>query len=101
MIATVASSIPEAFQRDLERAVKILKDGGCAEVFLFGSLVKGGGREDSDVDLAVRGCPTGSFFRLYGELMSALDHRVDLVDLDSANPFTEYLVQKGALLQLD
>jgi predicted nucleotidyltransferase len=100
MITTAASNIPKAFERDLEQAVKILKGGGCAEVFLFGSLVQGGGREDSDVDLAVRGCPPESFFRLYGELMSVLDHRVDLVDLDNADPFTEYLTQKGTLLQL-
>lgn len=92
--------IPEAFQADIERAVKILKDGGCTEVFLFGSLAKGRGMDNSDVDLAVRGCPPRNFFRLYGDLMSALDHRVDLVDLDVDDPFTEYLSQKGGLLQL-
>ena len=92
--------IPEAFKSDLERAVKILKDGGCKEVFLFGSLAKGRSGDNSDVDLAIRGCPPERFFSLYGDLMFALKHRVDLVDLDVSDPFTEYLSQKGGLLQL-
>ncbi len=99
MVATEVN-IPEAFRPDIERAVKILKDGGCTEVFLFGSLAKGRSRENSDVDLAVRGCPPEGFFRLYAELMDALKHRVDLVDLDISDPFTEYLIQKGGLFQL-
>lgn len=93
--------IPEAFQPDIERAVKILKDGGCTEVFLFGSLAEGCSRPDSDIDLAVRGCPPREFFRIYGELMWELEHKVDLVDLDISNPFTKHLIQEGELLQLD
>lgn len=92
--------IPEAFQPDIERAVKILKDGGCTEVFLFGSLAEGCSRPDSDIDLAVRGCPTGEFFYLYGQLLGQLEHKVDLVRLDRPNPFTEHLQKHEELLRL-
>lgn len=94
-------NIPEAFQPDIERAVKILKDGGCTEVFLFGSLAEGCSRADSDIDLAVRGCPPRDFLRIYGELMWRLEHKVDLVDLDVSHPFTKYLAQEGDMLRLD
>lgn len=62
-------NIPEAFQPNIEQTVKILKDGGCTEVFLFGSLAEGCSRADSDIDLAVRGCPPRDFLRIYGELI--------------------------------
>jgi predicted nucleotidyltransferase len=100
MVATEVK-IPEAFQPDIERAVKILKDGGCTEVFLFGSLAEGCSRPDSDIDLAVRGCPPRAFFRIYGELMDRLEHKVDLVDLDVSHPFTKYLAGAGEMLRLD
>ena len=90
-------NIHTAFQPDLDRAVAILKDGGCSEVFLFGSLAEGRAHENSDIDLAVRGCPTGAFFRLLGELMFELRHAVDLVDLDAPDPFAQFLLQHGAL----
>lgn len=99
MIATEIK-IPEAFRSDIERAVKILKDGGCREVFLFGSLVDGSSRPDSDIDLAVRGCPAGEFLRMYGELMWGLEHKFDLVDLDVSHPFTKHLIQEGEMLRL-
>jgi len=99
MIATEVE-IPGAFQQDIERAVRILKDGGCAEVFLFGSLAEGCSRPDSDIDLAVRGCPPEKFFKLYGDLMWGLKHKFDLVDLDVKHPFTEYLIREGDLLRV-
>lgn len=99
-MGTAAVNIPEAFQQDIERAVKILKDGGCAEVFLFGSLAEGCSRPDSDIDLAVRGCPESQFFHLYGELMFAVKRRVDLIDLDESNLFTRHLQTNGEMVKL-
>lgn len=86
-----------SFQPDIDRAVVILKGGGCSEVFLFGSLAEGRANEHSDIDLAVRGCPTGEFFHLFGELMFELDHSVDLIDLDAPDPFVQFLLQHGVL----
>ena len=93
-------SINAAFQPDIDRAVAILKDGGCSEVFLFGSLAEGRAHEHSDIDLAVRGCPTGAFFHLYGKLMGELEHQVDLVKLDTADPFAQFLLEHGELLRV-
>ena len=54
--------IPEDFREDIARAIQILKEEGCSEIFLFGSGAEGQLREESDLDLAVRGCSPGHFF---------------------------------------
>jgi predicted nucleotidyltransferase len=100
MLETANIVIPEAFRSDIERAVEILKEGGCSEVFLFGSLAEGRSREGSDIDLAVRGCPTGEFFHLFGKLIGEIKHRVDLVRLDAPDPFAQFLLQQGDLLRI-
>lgn len=93
-------NLPEAYQKDLARAVEILKAGGCREVYLFGSLVEGRLKSSSDIDLAVKGCPPGKFFYLQGKLLLALSRPADLVSLDSDDPFAEYLQTKGRLRQI-
>ena len=65
---TANIAVPDVLQEDINRAVKILKEGGCTEIYLFGSGVAGKVRHGSDVDLAVRGCPQGHFFHLLGRL---------------------------------
>jgi predicted nucleotidyltransferase len=95
MFAT--SDLPKSYQDNLDRAVTILKNGGCTAVYLFGSLTTGSFTARSDIDLAVRGCPSGNFFRLLGQLMMTLDHPVDLVDLDKDRAFATYLEQEGEL----
>ncbi len=92
--------LPTRYQKDIQRAVEILKSAGCSRVYLFGSLVNGKPRNSSDVDLAVKGCPKGSFFGLLGKLILELDHPVDLVDLDSEDPFARRLEQKGELIDV-
>jgi len=92
--------ISEGFRADLARAVQILKEAGCAEVFLFGSGATGKIREQSDIDLAIRGCPRGHFFHLLGRLLRELKRPVDLVNLDTRDPFAQYLLQEGELLQV-
>ena len=92
--------IPRVYQKDVRRAVKILKEAGCTHVFLFGSLAGGKVRDGSDIDLAIRGCPKGRFFHLLGQLLLELDHSVDLVDLGRQDAFTRYLEEEGELLQI-
>ncbi|MBM4045216.1 MAG: nucleotidyltransferase domain-containing protein [Planctomycetes bacterium] len=94
-------TLPEAFRRDIDRAVQILKDAGCTEVFVFGSLAEGRASERSDIDLAVRGCPKGDFFRLLGKLLMELDHPVHLVSLDREDPFAEFLQKRRELVRVD
>ena len=91
---------PKAYRKDIYRAVEILKEEGCSHVFLFGSLPAGKVRDGSDIDLAVRGCPKGSFFHLLGRLSLGLDHPVDLVSLDRQDAFACYLEEEGDILQV-
>lgn len=92
--------LPAAIERDLIRAVAILKAGGCQEIYLFGSTATGTRHAGSDLDLAIRGCPPQAFFRLLGQLMSDLEHPVDLVDLDLPSPFVEALLRNEELVYL-
>ena len=97
----VSISFSPLYQKDIRRAVTILKEAGCSKVFLFGSLASGNVREGSDIDLAVRGCPQGKFFFLLGKLLMELEHPIDLVDLDKASAFARYLEKEGELIQVD
>jgi predicted nucleotidyltransferase len=92
--------VPEGFRTDLARAVQILKEERCAEIFLFGSGLTGNIKEQSDIDLAIRGCPRGHFFRLLGRLLRELQRPIDLVNLDTRDPFAQYLQQEGELRQV-
>jgi predicted nucleotidyltransferase len=92
--------LPETYQKDVRRAVEILKGAGCTDIFLFGSLATGEIKDQSDIDLAIRGCPKGEFFHLLGRLLLELDYPVDLVNLDRQDAFARYLEEEGELLQI-
>ena len=81
----------------IHTAAEALKAAGAREVYVFGSAATGRLREGSDIDLAVAGLPPERFLEAMGRAARALRRPVDLVDLDEANPFTEYLRRKGAL----
>lgn len=100
MNKTESIAVPAVFQEDVSQAVRILKEGGCSKIYLFGSGVTGKMRVESDIDLAVRGCPQGRFFHLLGKLLWELDHPVDLVDLDTQDAFAQYLQKAGVLLRI-
>jgi predicted nucleotidyltransferase len=93
--------LSDTYQRDLYHAVEILKTAGCTHVFLFGSLTTRQFRDNSDIDLAIRGCPKGKFFHLLGQLLLKLDHPVDLINLDGQDAFARYLELEGELLRID
>ena len=93
--------LPVSYHENVQRAVEILKRGGCTDIFLFGALVTSNVHQHSDIDLAVRGCPKGTFFHLLGKLLLELDYPVDLVNLESQDAFARYLEQEGELIQLD
>ena len=88
---------PDELQQAIEQAAAILKAAGADAVYLFGSIVEGPVRPDSDIDLAVAGLPPARFFQAMGQTMSVLPRSLDLVDLDVDTPFTRYLKQKGKL----
>ena len=87
----------DALRQDIEVATRILKDAGASEVYLFGSAATEDVRGESDIDLAVRGIPPDRYFKAGGQVMLAVSRPVDIIDLDSPTPFTEYLIRKGRL----
>lgn len=99
-VETLREAAP-SFWADLTRAHMILQEAGCTDIYVFGSLVSGRARSDSDIDLAVRGCPKGKFFHLLGQLMFQLEHPVDLVDLDGNHSFAEFLEREGGLVRIE
>lgn len=92
--------IAQPYKKDIQKAVEILKEAGCAEVFLFGSLASQEYKNTSDIDLAIRGCPQGKFFHLLGKLLLELEHPADLVNLDMQYAFAEFLEQEKELVQI-
>ncbi len=93
-------ALPPAYRRSIEQLAVILKEAGCTEVFLFGSLAEGKAREGADIDIAVRGCPRGKFFQVLGKLLLELEHPVDLVNLDGDDAFSRYLELEGTLVRV-
>jgi len=89
--------VDDALRQDIEVATRILKDAGASEVYLFGSAATEDVRGESDIDLAVRGIPPDRYFKAGGQVMLAVSRPVDIIDLDSPTPFTEYLIRKGRL----
>ncbi len=100
MVIPKSAALPKGLAVDIRRAIKILREEGCSEVFLFGSGATGQVRKESDVDLAIRGCPRGKFFHLVGRLQIELDHPVDLVNLDFADAFAQHLEKEGPLVRV-
>jgi len=92
--------IPAEYRSDVERAVEISKEEGCREVYVFGSVTVGATGPRSDLDIAVRGCPSERFYRLLGRLMDELDHAVDLIDLDVETRVAEFLEEEGQLVHV-
>lgn len=90
--------IPSDYHRDIKRAIEILKESGCQEIYLFGSLAEGRAREESDIDLAVRGCNPDKYYQLIGKLMMELEHPIDLVNLDRNDEFTNFLESRGGMV---
>ncbi len=94
-------NIPIEYQNDINEAVRILKGEGCREVYLFGSLVNNTYTVNkSDIDIAIRGCPTGKFFSILGTLLHRLNHSIDLIDLDKNKRFADALTSIGELYRL-
>ena len=98
--AVESLGVSASYRRMLMRAIDILRDSGCTEIYVFGSIARGTPDESSDLDLAVKGCPKRSFFHVLGSLMRELGHPVDLVDLDCADPFARFLEKEQELVQV-
>ena len=93
-------NIPERYQKDIEMAANLLKDEGCEAVFLFGSLVTGKIRDDSDIDIGVKGLPKGKFLKLYSRLYFDFENKIDLVDFDINSDFYSMLNSIGEVVEI-
>ena len=93
-------NIPLKYKKDIEDATKLLKNEGCEAVFLFGSLVTGKIHDNSDIDIGIKGYPTGKFFRLYSRLYFDFDNKIDLVDFDTNEDLYVMLNKIGEVVQI-
>ena len=92
--------IPEEFKKDIDLAVEYLKTLTVAEIYLFGSVIKGTHSVMSDLDIAVRGIDPLDFFLAITELQGLLEHDFDLINLDFKDEFTEHLEKSGEILRV-
>jgi len=73
---------------------------GASQVFVFGSLLSGELRPDSDIDIAVSGLPGKVYFSAVSKLTDLFDWPVDLLDLDDDTPLVRYLLSSGELVRV-
>jgi predicted nucleotidyltransferase len=92
--------IPQKYQEDIKKATEFLKNEGCKTVFLFGSMVTGKIRENSDIDLGIKGLPSEKFFSVYSKLYTNLDNDFHLVDFDYENSFFSLLEKHGEVVEI-
>ena len=92
--------IPQKYRQDIEGATNLLKKEGCKAIYLFGSLVTGEIRDNSDIDIGIKGLPEGKFFRLYSKLSFDFDNKIDLVDFDQNEDFFSLLNNLGEVVQI-
>jgi predicted nucleotidyltransferase len=92
--------IPQKYRQDIDNAASLLKNEGCEAVFLFGSLVTGKIREESDIDMGIKGLPREKFLHLYSKLYFDFDNKIDLVDFDENNDFYSLLDNLGEVVQI-
>ena len=93
-------NIPPKYRQDIESATNLLKNEGCEAVFLFGSLVTGKIRDDSDIDIGVKGLSQGKFLRLYSRLYFDFENKIDLVDFDTNPDFYSMLNRIGEIVEI-
>jgi len=85
----VSNAIDKELERLRERVAPILRRLGVRRASVFGSLARGEGNEESDVDLLVELEPGRSLLdlaELKVELEEVLGRRVDVITYDSLHP---------------
>lgn len=94
--------LPVEYQEDIKKALKILKQNGATEIYIFGSIEKGNFNKNSDVDIAIRGVKQKNFYKVASILMFEIEKEIDLIDLDDENDkFARMLIDKNILVRID
>jgi len=96
----VMDNMPELHRKELHKAVSFLKEKGCKEVYLFGSLVTGKCHENSDIDLGVKGVPEEKYLSIGAELMFLLKIPFDLVNFDISYDFYKELKRYKEIIKI-
>jgi predicted nucleotidyltransferase len=92
--------IPQKYRKDIEFAAEFLKNEGCESVYLFGSLATGKIKDNSDIDIGVKGLPKGKFFEVCAKVYFASDNNIDIVDFDSNEDFYSLLDRLGEVVEI-
>jgi predicted nucleotidyltransferase len=95
------NKIPEKYQDDIKKATNLLKNEGCKNVFLFGSMVTGKIHQNSDIDMGIMGLPPKKFFRVSAYLDKESSSKIDLVDFDLCKDFYTLLDSLGEVIELE
>lgn len=94
--------LPISYQKDIKKAVEILKSNGATEIFIFGSTVNGNFNRNSDIDIAIRGIRQEEFYKVASILMFELEKEIDLVDLDDeTDRFSQIILKNGNIIRVD
>jgi predicted nucleotidyltransferase len=93
-------AIPDFFLPYINSAAQILKDAGCKECYIFGSIAQGCSTEKSDIDIAIRGLPPEKFFNVYGKIGRQVPVEIDLVDLDDGSRFSKKLETREEMIRV-
>lgn len=94
--------LPNEYQEDIKKAIKILKENGATEIYIFGSIEKGNFNKNSDIDIAIRGVKQENFYKVASILMFEIEKEIDLIDLDDENDkFSQMLIDKNILVRID
>lgn len=89
----------EATAAAAEMATRIGRRFLVKRIYLFGSLVSGGFRRDSDIDLAVEGLAPQEYWSALGCVEDTKGFDVDLVAMETAAPtLRERIMAEGRLL---
>lgn len=94
------NNLPAEFKKDINKAISILKEIGFTELYIFGSLINADYNKNSDIDFAVKGIPDNKYFYAIGRLEMELEHKFDLINLDTNNFFNEILRENGELIKI-
>ena len=85
------------------KIIPILQRYGVKKVGLFGSCVRGGMREDSDIDILVGIGKDISLFDFVGiklEIEEALERKIDLVEYSTIKPLLKERILKEQVVIL-
>lgn len=89
--------VPEHVKQQIACIIDILKQEGCSEIYVFGSIAEDRFTSNSDIDIAVDFLRKDRFFKVYGQLLGTVSVNLDLVVLNYDNSFSRMLKEQGTL----